>query len=59
MTAFLLGAVLIGVFVFLALFVHFIPIGLWISAYFAGVRVALFRDLVSMRLSVSPRMCRE
>jgi len=56
MTTLLLAVVLIGVFVFLALFIHFIPIGLWISAYFAGVKVALFGDLVGMRLrKVPPR----
>ena len=32
-------AVLFGIIVFLILFTYFIPIGLWISAYFAGVKV--------------------
>ncbi len=48
--------VLFAIVIFLALFTYFIPIGLWISAYFAGVKVAIFRDLVGMRLrKVPPR----
>ncbi len=48
--------VLFAIVIFLALFTYFIPIGLWISAYFAGVRVAIFKDLVGMRLrKVPPR----
>ena len=48
--------VLFSIVIFLALFTYFIPIGLWISAYFAGVRVAIFKDLVGMRLrKVPPR----
>ena len=47
---------LLGIIVFLALFTYFIPIGLWITAYFAGVKVAIFKDLVGMRLrKVPPR----
>ena len=41
---------LFGIIIFLSLFTYFIPVGLWISAYFAGVRVAIFKDLVGMRL---------
>ncbi len=42
--------------IFMALFTYFIPVGLWITAYFAGVRVAIFKDLVGMRLrKVPPR----
>ena len=48
--------VLFGIIVFLSLFTYFIPVGLWISAYFAGVRVGIFKDLVGMRLrKVPPR----
>ena len=48
--------VLFGIILFLALFTYFIPVGLWISAYFAGVKVAIFKDLVGMRLrKVPPR----
>jgi uncharacterized protein YqfA (UPF0365 family) len=48
--------VLFAIVLVLALFSYFIPVGLWITAYFAGVRVAIFRDLVGMRLrKVPPR----
>lgn len=48
--------ILFVIIVFLSLFTYFIPLGLWITAYFAGVRVAIFRDLVGMRLrKVPPR----
>ncbi|HXH12580.1 MAG TPA: flotillin-like protein FloA [Alphaproteobacteria bacterium] len=40
---------LIGVVAVFALFLYFIPVGLWISAYFSGVPVSLF-TLVGMRL---------
>ena len=43
-------AVLFIIIVVFSLFTYFVPIGLWISAYFAGVKVAIFRDLVGMRL---------
>lgn len=47
--------IIIGVIVFLILFTYFIPIGLWITAYFSGVKVKIFKDLVGMRLrKVSP-----
>ena len=48
--------VLFAIIIGLALFTYFIPVGLWISAYFAGVKVAIFKDLVGMRLrKVPPR----
>jgi uncharacterized protein YqfA (UPF0365 family) len=48
--------VLFGIIIFLALFTYFIPVGLWITAYFSGVKVAIFKDLVGMRLrKVPPR----
>ena len=47
-------AILLAIIVFLFLFTYFVPIGLWISAYFAGVKVAIFRDLVGMRLRKVP-----
>ncbi|NLH96056.1 MAG: UPF0365 family protein, partial [Clostridiaceae bacterium] len=37
------------VIIFLMIFFNFIPIGLWISAFAAGVRVGIF-TLVGMRL---------
>lgn len=56
MSAVFLLVVLLGIIIFLFLFSYFIPVGLWITAYFAGVRVAIFRDLVGMRLrQVPPR----
>ena len=47
-------AVLFIIIVFFSVFTYFVPIGLWISAYFAGVKVAIFRDLVGMRLRKVP-----
>ena len=46
--------ILLAVVIFLALFTYFVPIGLWISAFFAGVRVSIFKDLVGMRLRKVP-----
>lgn len=46
--------VLFGIIIFLSLFTYFVPIGLWISAYFAGVKVGIFKDLVGMRLRKVP-----
>lgn len=49
--------VIIGVIFFLILFTYFIPIGLFITAYFSGVKVKIFKDLVGMRLrKVSPQV---
>lgn len=42
--------VIIAIVIFLILFLYFIPLGLWVTAYFSGVRLALVRDLVGMRL---------
>ena len=47
-------AVLFAIIIFFVLFTYFVPIGLWISAYFAGVKVSIFRDLVGMRLRKVP-----
>ncbi len=38
----------------LVLFFYFVPVGLWITAYFSGVRLKLVRDLVGMRLRKVP-----
>lgn len=38
----------------LILFGHFVPVGLWITAYFSGVRVRIFSDLAGMRLRKVP-----
>ena len=49
------GLLIIGLaLLFLIFFLYFIPIGLWITAYFSGVRVKLVRDLVGMRLRKVP-----
>ena len=50
-----LSLVLIVVIVFvLIVFLYFIPIGLFITAYFSGVKVKIFKDLVGMRLRKVP-----
>jgi len=54
MQAIIVVLVLLGLIVFLTLFTYFIPVGLWISAYFSGVRVRIFKDLVGMRLRRVP-----
>jgi uncharacterized protein YqfA (UPF0365 family) len=48
--------VVIAIVIFLSLFSYFIPVGLWITAYFSGVRVRILRDLVGMRLRKVPPM---
>ncbi len=54
MQYFLIALIVIVVFIFLAIFFTFIPVGLWISAFAAGVRVGIF-TLIGMRLRrVSP-----
>ncbi len=41
----------------LMLILYFVPIGLWITAYFSGVKVNIFKDLIGMRLrKVSPQV---
>ena len=51
--AFLL-LILFGIIIFLVLFTYVIPVGLWISAYFAGGKVGIFKDLFGMRLRKVP-----
>ena len=46
--------ILVSIIAFLGLFTYFVPIGLWITAYFSGVKVAIFRDLVGMRFRKVP-----
>ncbi len=44
-----------GIILLLILFLYLIPVGLFITAYFSGVKVKIFKDLVGMRLrKVSP-----
>ncbi|MBE2280527.1 MAG: flotillin-like protein FloA [Ignavibacteriaceae bacterium] len=45
--------IIAGVF-FLFVFLYFVPLGLWISAISAGVKVKIFKDLVGMRLRKIP-----
>ena len=54
MQAFFPLLILLGIILFLSLFTYFVPIGLWITAFFAGVRVNIFKDLVGMRLRKVP-----
>ncbi len=46
--------VIFGVVIFLFLFTYYVPIGLFITAYFSGVKVKIFRDLIGMRLRKVP-----
>ncbi len=39
---------------FLLFFLYLVPVGLWVTAYFSGVRLKLVRDLVGMRLRKVP-----
>lgn len=38
----------------LVLLLYYVPIGLWVTAFFSGVRLKLVRDLVGMRLRKVP-----
>jgi len=38
----------------LIFFLYFVPVGLWVTAFFSGVRLKLVRDLVGMRLRKVP-----
>jgi len=50
-----LSLVLIIAIIFvLIVFLYFVPIGLFITAYFSGVRIKIFKDLVGMRLRKVP-----
>lgn len=46
--------VIIGVVILLMVFLYFIPVNLFITAYFSGVKVKIFKDLVGMRLRKVP-----
>jgi len=46
--------VIIGVILLLMIFLYFIPVNLFITAYFSGVKVKIFKDLVGMRLRKVP-----
>ncbi len=44
----------VAIVVLLLIFFYFVPIGLWITAFFSGVRVRIFKDLIGMRLRKVP-----
>ncbi len=46
--------IIFGVLLFLIMFTYYVPIGLFITAYFSGVQVKIFKDLVGMRLRKVP-----
>ena len=46
--------VVIAIIVAILLFFYFVPIGLWVTSYFSGVHVRIFRDLIGMRLRKVP-----
>ncbi len=46
----LIGLIMLGLIVFM----YFIPVGLWVTAFFSGVKVKLIRDLMGMRLRKVP-----
>ena len=49
------GLLIIGlVLLALIMFLYFIPVRLWLTAYFSGVHIKLVRDLVGMRLRNVP-----
>lgn len=49
------GLLIMGMVVFgLIVFLYFVPVGLWVTAYFSGVKLKLMRDLVGMRLRKVP-----
>lgn len=46
--------VIVGAFAIAVTFLYFVPLRLWLTAYFSGVQVQLLRDLVGMRLRNVP-----
>lgn len=46
--------IILGVVLFAVVLLYFIPVRLWLTAVFSGVRLSLFRDLVGMRLRNVP-----
>lgn len=47
-------AVIVVILLGLVLFLYFIPVGLWLTAFFSGVRLKLGHDLIGMRLRKVP-----
>lgn len=46
--------IIIAVFLFLVVFLYFVPLGLYVTAFFSGVKMKIFKDLVGMRLRKVP-----
>ncbi|MBU1098869.1 MAG: flotillin-like protein FloA [Bacteroidetes bacterium] len=47
--------IIIPIIFFIIMLMYFVPFGLYITAYFSGVKIRMFKDLVGMRLrKVSP-----
>ncbi len=46
--------IIIAIIIFLFLFLYFVPLGLFITAYFSGVKVRIVKDLIGMRLRKVP-----
>ncbi|GIK22079.1 MAG: flotillin-like protein FloA [Ignavibacteriota bacterium] len=46
--------IIIAIIIFLFLFLYFVPLGLFITAYFSGVKVKIVKDLIGMRLRKVP-----
>lgn len=42
--------ILLAIIFAISLFLYFVPLGLWITAFFSGVKVSIFKDLIGMRL---------
>ncbi len=47
-------AIIVAFILFLMVFFYFIPIRLYVTAYFSGVKMKIFKDLVGMRLRKVP-----
>jgi uncharacterized protein YqfA (UPF0365 family) len=46
--------ILIAIFIFIFIILYFVPLGLYITPYYAGVKVKIFKDIVGMRLRKIP-----
>jgi len=46
--------IIVFIFFFLIIFFYFVPIGLYVTAFFSGVKVRIFRDLMGMRFRKIP-----
>ncbi len=46
--------IIVLIFFFMIIFFYFVPIGLYITAFFSGVRLRIFKDLMGMRFRKIP-----